>query len=150
MSTEHPDRKEPQRWGRVSKGRQRLREASASAGSYARNVGRFLIRRLLFTVFVLFVVSLLYIFWFRLGWVPPSGIPIGTSVLEAVLQGRFILPWIVVSLTFAAFYARMVRGNLIETMNEDYIRTARAKGLTEHQVIYKHGLRAASPPWSRC
>ena len=89
---------------------------------------------------------LLYIFWFRLGWAPPSGIPIGTSVWEAVLQGRFILPWIVVSLTFAAFYARMVRGNLIETMNEDYIRTARAKGLTEHQVIYKHGLRAALTP----
>lgn len=56
------------------------------------------------------------------------------------------MPWIVVSLTFAAFYARMVRGNLIETMNEDYIRTARAKGLTEHQVIYKHGLRAALTP----
>ena len=89
---------------------------------------------------------LLYIFWFKLGWAPPSGIPIGTSVWEAVLQGRFILPWIVVSLTFAAFYARMVRGNLIETMNEDYIRTARAKGLTEHRVIYKHGLRAALSP----
>jgi hypothetical protein len=46
----------------------------------------------------------------RLGWAPPSGIPIGTSVWQAVLQGRFLLPWIVVSLTFAAFYARMVRG----------------------------------------
>jgi peptide/nickel transport system permease protein len=67
-------------------------------------------------------------FWFRLGWAPPSGIPIGTSVWQAVLQGRFILPWIVVSLTFAAFYARMVRGNLVETMSEDYIRTARARG----------------------
>jgi peptide/nickel transport system permease protein len=53
---------------------------------------------------------LLYVFWFRLGWAPPSGIPIGTSVWQAVLQGRFILPWIVVSLTFATFYARMVRG----------------------------------------
>ncbi len=68
------------------------------------------------------------------------------SVWEAVLQGRFVLPWIVVSLTFAAFYARMVRGNLIETMNEDYIRTARAKGLSEHRVIYRHGLRAALTP----
>ena len=88
----------------------------------------------------------LYIFWFKLGWAPPSGIPIGESVWEAVLQGRFILPWIVLSLTFAAFYARMVRGNLIETMNEDYIRTARAKGLSEKRVIYKHGLRAALTP----
>ena len=81
----------------------------------------------------------LYIFWFKLGWAPPSGIPIGESVLEAVLSGRFILPWIVLSMTFAAFYARMVRGNLIETMGEDYIRTARAKGLSEKRVIYKHG-----------
>ncbi len=58
----------------------------------------------------------------------------------------FILPWIVLSMTFAAFYARMVRGNLIETMGEDYIRTARAKGLSEKRVIYKHGLRAALTP----
>ena len=88
----------------------------------------------------------LYIFWFKFGWAPPSGIPIGESVLEAVFSGVFILPWIVLSLTFAAFYARMVRGNLIETMGEDYIRTARAKGLSEKRVIYKHGLRAALTP----
>ena len=88
----------------------------------------------------------LYVFWFKLGWAPPSGIPIGTSVIEAVLQGRFIMPWLVLSFTFAAFYARMVRGNLIETMGEDYIRTARAKGLSEQRVIYKHGLRAALTP----
>ena len=89
---------------------------------------------------------LLYIFWFKLQWAPASGIPIGESVWEAVLQGRFILPWIVLSVTFAAFYARMIRGNLIETMNEDFIRTARAKGLSEKRVIYKHGLRAALTP----
>ena len=89
---------------------------------------------------------LLYVFWYKLHWAPSSGIPIGTSVLEAVLQGRFILPWVVVSLTYAAFYARMVRGNLVETMNEDYIRTARAKGLSERRVIYRHGLRGALTP----
>jgi peptide/nickel transport system permease protein len=89
---------------------------------------------------------LLYVFWFKLHWAPASGIPIGESVLEAVLQGRFILPWIVLSVTSAAFYARMVRGNLIETMGEDYIRTARAKGLSEKRVIYKHGLRSALTP----
>jgi len=88
----------------------------------------------------------LYIFWFKLQLAPSSGIPIGTSVLEAVLQGRFILPWFVLALAFAAFYARMVRGNLIETMGEDYIRTARAKGLSEKRVIYRHGLRAALTP----
>jgi peptide/nickel transport system permease protein len=88
----------------------------------------------------------LYVFWFKLHWAPSSGIPIGTSVLEAVLQGRFILPWIVLALGYAAFYARMVRGNLVETMGEDYIRTARAKGLSEKRVVYKHGLRAALTP----
>ncbi len=106
-------------------------------------------------VFALFGVSapvfwlayvFLYVFWFRLGWAPSSGIPIGASTWEAVTQGRFILPWIVVALTYAAFYARMVRGNLIETMGEDYIRTARAKGLSERRVIYRHGLRAALTP----
>jgi len=88
----------------------------------------------------------LYLFWFKLGWAPSSGIPIGTTVLEAVVQGRFIMPWLVLALAFAAFYARMVRGNLIETMGEDYIRTARAKGLSERRVIYRHGLRAALTP----
>ena len=88
----------------------------------------------------------LYIFWFKLGWAPSSGIPIGESVTEAIFSGVFILPWLVLSLTFAAFYARMVRGNLIETMSEDYIRTARAKGLSEKRVIYRHGLRAALTP----
>ena len=47
------------------------------------------------------------------------------------------------SLLFAAFYARMLRGYMIETMCEDYIRTARAKGLTERRVIFRHGLRSA-------
>jgi peptide/nickel transport system permease protein len=88
----------------------------------------------------------LYVFWFKLEWAPSSGIPIGASVWDAVAQGRFILPWIVLSLSYAAFYARMVRGNLVETMGEDYIRTARAKGLPEQRVIYKHGLRAALTP----
>jgi peptide/nickel transport system permease protein len=57
-----------------------------------------------------------------------------------------ILPWIVLAAAFAAFYARMVRGNLIEVMSEDYVRTARAKGLPERTVIVKHGLRTALTP----
>lgn len=57
-----------------------------------------------------------------------------------------ILPWITLSATFAAFYARMTRGNLIDVMHEDYIRTARAKGLSERVVVGKHGLRAALTP----
>ena len=88
----------------------------------------------------------LYIFWFRLEWLPGSGLPLGEGLWVSVLSGRFLLPWIVLSMTFAAFYARMVRGNLIETMGEDYIRTARAKGLSERTVIFHHGLRAALTP----
>jgi peptide/nickel transport system permease protein len=57
-----------------------------------------------------------------------------------------ILPWLVLAAAFAAFYARMTRGNLIEVMSEDYIRTARAKGLSERRVIFRHGLRAALTP----
>jgi len=57
-----------------------------------------------------------------------------------------VMPWFVLALAFAAFYARLVRGNMLEVMGEDYIRTARAKGLPESQVIYRHGLRAALTP----
>jgi peptide/nickel transport system permease protein len=57
-----------------------------------------------------------------------------------------ILPWLVLAASFAAFYARLLRGNLIETMSEDYIRTARAKGLSERRVILRHGLRGAITP----
>jgi peptide/nickel transport system permease protein len=57
-----------------------------------------------------------------------------------------LLPWFVLAASFAAFYARLLRGNLLETMSEDYIRTARAKGLTERRVILRHGLRGAITP----
>jgi peptide/nickel transport system permease protein len=89
---------------------------------------------------------MLYVFWFKLSWLPGSTLPIDETLMESVLRGRFVLPWLTLSLTFAAFYARMTRSNLIETMSEDYIRTARAKGLSERRVIFKHGLRAALTP----
>ncbi len=60
--------------------------------------------------------------------------------------GSLIMPWFVLAAAFAAFYARLVRGSMIETMSEDYIRTARAKGLSERRVIYRHGLRSAITP----
>lgn len=56
------------------------------------------------------------------------------------------LPWVILAISFAAFYARMVRGNLLETFGEDYIRTARAKGLSERKVIGKHALRSSLTP----
>ncbi|MDQ6914456.1 MAG: ABC transporter permease [Actinomycetota bacterium] len=60
--------------------------------------------------------------------------------------GSLLMPWFVLAATFAAFYARLLRANLLETMSEDYIRTARAKGLPERRVILGHGVRAAITP----
>ena len=57
-----------------------------------------------------------------------------------------ILPWIVLATAFAAIYARFLRANLLDVMGEDYIRTARAKGLRERRVVFKHGLRSAITP----
>jgi peptide/nickel transport system permease protein len=57
-----------------------------------------------------------------------------------------IMPWCVLAAAFAAIYARFLRGNLIDTMQEDYIRTARAKGLSERKVVFRHGVRAAITP----
>jgi peptide/nickel transport system permease protein len=57
-----------------------------------------------------------------------------------------LLPWMVLAAAFAAIYARLLRSNLLETMSEDYIRTARAKGLKEKRVIVRHGLRSAITP----
>jgi peptide/nickel transport system permease protein len=60
--------------------------------------------------------------------------------------GSLILPWMVLAASFAAFYARLLRANLLETMSQDYIRTARAKGLPERRVVLGHGVRAAITP----
>jgi peptide/nickel transport system permease protein len=60
--------------------------------------------------------------------------------------GSLLLPWLVLAASFAAFYARLLRSNLIDTMSQDYIRTARAKGLSERAVIWKHAVRSAITP----
>jgi peptide/nickel transport system permease protein len=57
-----------------------------------------------------------------------------------------VMPWCVLAAAFAAIYARLLRSNLLETMSEDYIRTARAKGLGERRVILRHGVRSAITP----
>jgi peptide/nickel transport system permease protein len=59
---------------------------------------------------------------------------------------NLVLPWTTLAFLFAALYARLTRAGMLETMSEDYIRTARAKGLPERKVILKHGLRAALTP----
>jgi len=74
----------------------------------------------------------------------PGYIPFTDSPLE--WAKNLILPWLTLAFLFAALYARLTRANMLETMGEDYIRTARAKGLPESKVIAKHGLRAALTP----
>jgi peptide/nickel transport system permease protein len=59
---------------------------------------------------------------------------------------NLILPWVCLAFLYAALYARLTRATMLETMSEDYIRTARAKGLPERTVITRHGLRSALTP----
>ncbi len=87
----------------------------------------------------------LYVFWKTLDWLPGSGyVPFGENPGDWFMH--MIMPWVVLALLFAAVYARQTRSNLLETMSEDYIRTARAKGLSERRVVFKHGLRASLTP----
>src|SRR5262249_56052533 len=87
----------------------------------------------------------LFIFWRQLGWTGGTGYVSPVDSLGGFFS-HMILPWVVLALLYAAFYARMTRNNLLETLGEDYIRTARAKGLSEREVIFKHGLRASLTP----
>jgi peptide/nickel transport system permease protein len=59
---------------------------------------------------------------------------------------HLILPWITFAILFAALYVRMIRANVLDTINEDYVRTARAKGAPEHLVLRSHVLRNAMLP----
>jgi peptide/nickel transport system permease protein len=77
---------------------------------------------------------------------PGAGSYVGLTADPAKWFTSMIMPWLVVAAGTAAIYARLLRGSLIETMGEDYIRTARAKGLTERRVVLRHGLRAAINP----
>lgn len=59
---------------------------------------------------------------------------------------NLVLPWIVLAFLYAALYARLTRTGMLETLGEDYIRTARAKGLPERTVVLKHAMRAVLTP----
>jgi peptide/nickel transport system permease protein len=77
---------------------------------------------------------------------PGAGSYVGLTAEPAKWFTSMIMPWLVVAAGTAAIYARLLRGSLIETMGEDYIRTARAKGLSERRVVLRHGLRSAINP----
>lgn len=59
---------------------------------------------------------------------------------------NLVLPWVTLAFLYSALYARLTRAGMLETMSEDYIRTARAKGLSERTVVVRHGLRSALTP----
>ena len=60
--------------------------------------------------------------------------------------GSMILPWITLAIVQAAVYTRLSRGSLLDTLGEDYIRTARSKGISERRVLYRHAVRSAMTP----
>jgi len=99
-----------------------------------------------------FVVGLLllYILFFQLTvlglpFFPAAGyVDFASNPLE--WARHLLLPWITVGFVSAATYARLTRSQLAGVLGEDYIRTARAKGLTEGKVVYKHGMRSALTP----
>jgi peptide/nickel transport system permease protein len=91
----------------------------------------------------------LYLFAADIGQVkvfPGAGSYTGLTADPWKWTTSLILPWLVLASGFAAVYARVMRGSLIETMSQDWIRTARAKGLPERQVVLRHGVRAAVTP----
>ena len=90
----------------------------------------------------------LYLFSSDLGLVkmfPPRGSYDVTDGLFKNLDAM-ILPWIVLASAFSAVYARLLRSNLLEVLSEDYIRTAKAKGLSPRKVVFRHGVRSAITP----
>jgi peptide/nickel transport system permease protein len=77
---------------------------------------------------------------FLFSWVPPLGYTPLTQDPVGWFKG-LIIPWITLSILYIGLYARVLRANLIETQSEDFVRTARAKGLTERRVLLRHTLR---------
>jgi peptide/nickel transport system permease protein len=96
-------------------------------------------------IFFTGMISLL-VFSYTLRWTAPGGSFTPFTESPADWAYNLILPWVTLALLFSAQYARLTRAGMLETMGEDYIRTARAKGLPERQVTVRHGLRAALTP----
>jgi peptide/nickel transport system permease protein len=93
---------------------------------------------------------LLYFAYYRLtlaglAWFPAGGyVPLAQDPLHWAQS--LVLPWVTLALLQAAGYTRLTRSSLLEVLGEDYIRTARSKGLSERRVVYRHGLRSAITP----
>jgi peptide/nickel transport system permease protein len=86
----------------------------------------------------------LAIFSYGLGWIDGEYVPLEDSLTGWL--GGMILPWVTLAFLYAAMYARITRATMLEILGEDYIRTARAKGLREQVVIRKHAMRSTMTP----
>jgi peptide/nickel transport system permease protein len=95
----------------------------------------------------IFFTGLIALELFSFKWpIFPNVQYVGLTQNPLLWARNLILPWTTLAFLYAALYARLTRAGMLETMGEDYIRTARAKGLAERKVIVKHGLRAALTP----
>jgi peptide/nickel transport system permease protein len=94
-----------------------------------------------------FGIMMQLVFAIKLGWLPSAGmmtVGMGFSIVDRLRH--MILPIIVLALVNMASWSRYMRSSMIETLNQDYIRTARAKGLSEMVVNFRHALRNALIP----
>lgn len=109
----------------------------------------FALAGLSFPTFVLGLL-LLFVLFYQLHLAGVELFPGGGYVPLTTSPGQWaqdlVLPWITLAVATMAVYVRLTRGQLVEVMGEDFIRTARAKGLREGRVVYRHGLRAALIP----
>lgn len=88
---------------------------------------------------------LIILFSIRLGWLPVSGAGSG-PLFSSDTAMHLLLPAFTLALSLAAILMRMIRTSMLEELGQDYIRTARAKGLSERRVLYRHALRNALVP----
>ncbi|HEX3790949.1 MAG TPA: ABC transporter permease [Pseudonocardiaceae bacterium] len=95
-----------------------------------------------------FFTALLTLAWFQsdIPIFPNAGTYIPLLSNPAQWAWALVLPWVTLAFLYAALYARLTRAGMLDTMGEDFIRTARAKGLPESRVVFKHGLRATLSP----
>jgi len=91
-------------------------------------------------------VMALWLFWYKLGVAPGSGYYPPSQYGFGAWVGHLIMPWIVLALLYAGWYSRMSRASVLDVLREDFIRTARAKGISEWRVVARHVLRASLTP----
>jgi len=94
-----------------------------------------------------FVIAALMLYFFAFKWdIFPNGDYVKLTDDPAGWLDHMIMPWMALSVLFIGFYSRVMRSSILDTINEDYVRTARAKGLTERRVLIRHVVRNSLIP----